>query len=272
VSPALHQWLSMADAVAAFGAGEYGEVYCDGQFVVLPSAVLCFVTTGATPDGSHVESPSQVLWRPDPRVPSVKEYDWLPEPVREARDHHLFLRGKSDGRFFHAGGAHLGSYGGSRNAAGVPTFHATFSLDQKLPRDVWVQLGGYPGWLVEVNHESHRVDAGDRAAFERLIAQLPRQPFSHLNMTRYEEDSLSVFTNSRRGWLMYLRHPADGGMYTHDPDYRGPPDSVEVFRCACGIDLEFPTGKTLARALAGRAAVDFFQGGQLPQWVHWDLE
>jgi hypothetical protein len=71
---------------------------------------------------------------------------------------------------------------------------------------------------------------------------------------------------------MYLRHPGDSGVYTHDLDYTGPPDSEEVFRCACGIDLEFPTANTLPRTLALRAAVEFFQSGQLPRCVQWDLE
>jgi hypothetical protein len=41
---------------------------------------------------------------------------------------------------------------------------------------------------------------------------LNRQEFAHLQMTRYEEDSLTIHTNARRGWLMYLRFPADNGL------------------------------------------------------------
>lgn len=133
-------------------------------------------------------------------------------------------------------------------------------------------MGGYPGWLVEVNHRSHRVEAGDLETFERLVGELARQEFSHLCMTRYEEDSLTVHTNARRGWLMYLRFPGDNGVYNLDPNYTGPAEAEEVFHCECGIGLEFPTAQTLPHELAGRAAVEYFRTGRLPQCVHWELD
>jgi hypothetical protein len=71
---------------------------------------------------------------------------------------------------------------------------------------------------------------------------------------------------------MYLRFPVDNGVYTRDPDYGGPPESEEVFRCVCGIGLEFPTSQTLPRQLAAQAALEFFQTGQLPRCVPWDLD
>ena len=283
MGPALHNWYSAKDAVAAFGAAERPESFCDGQFVVLPSVVLCFVTVGQTFDEPHVSSPSCVVWRPKLGLKPASQDEWLPEPVREVwdrsgkqvrklRDHHIFLRTPADDRFFYAGDAHLGSYGSTRTTSGEWGLAANFSLSHKLPRDVWLKLGGYPGWLVEVNHECHRVEAGDLPAFERLVGELAGQEFSHLCMTRYEEDSLTVHTNAQRGWLMYLRFPADNGVYTRDLGYSGPAESEEVFRCVCGIDLEFPTAQTLPRELAGRAAIEFFQTGRLPQCVHWELE
>jgi Immunity protein Imm1 len=98
---------------------------------------------------------------------------------------------------------------------------------------------------------------------------LPRKKYSHLSLRRYEEDSLTIHTNARRGWLMYLRFPADNGVYTHDVDYAGDPDVEEVFMCACGIDLEFAARKTLPRELALRAVREFFTTGELPRCVPW---
>ena len=283
MGPILHHWYSPDEALAAFGAGQRPEASCDGQFLVLPSVVLCFVTVGSTSDESQVSSPSRVVWRPKPRTKPASEDDWLPEKVRDVwdrsggqvrklRDHYVFVRTRAQDRFFYAGDAHLGSYGSYRTDDGRWGFLADFSLGHKLPRDVWVELGGYPGWLVEVDHEFHRLDAGNLAAFERLLPQPGNQEFSHLCMTRYEEDSLTIHTNRERGWLMYLRFPADSGVYTRDWTYAGPPQSQEVFRCACGIDLEFPTDRTLPRKLAERAAVEFFQTGRLPGCVDWELE
>lgn len=281
----LHTWHTAADAVSAFDGTGAAEAFLDGQFVVLPSVVLCFITTGQTFDEPHVASPSLVVWRP--KLGTVRAgpggIDWLPEKVREVWDrsgprvrklcdHHLFVRTPADERFFYAGDAHLGSHGSTQTTSGEWGLAANFSLSHKLPRDVWLGLGGYPGWLVEVNHECHRVAADDLAGFGRLVGELFRAEFSHLCMTRYEQDSLTVHTNALRGWLMYLRHPADGGMYTRDLGYGGPADAEEVFRCGCGIDLEFEAAQTLPRELAQRAAVEFFQTGRLPECVYWELE
>jgi hypothetical protein len=126
--------------------------------------------------------------------------------------------------------------------------------------------------LVEVNHLAHRVGNGDLGAFRQLAQELTRQEFSHLCMTRYEEDSLTVHTNDRRGWLMYLRYPGDNGAYTSDPEYTGEPEVEEAFRCVCGIGLEFPARQTLPRDLAIRAAEEFFMTGELPRCVPWSVE
>jgi len=281
----LHTWHMASEAVAAFGGNGASEAFCERQFVVLPSIVLCFVTTGQTFDESHVSSPSQVTWRP--KLGTVRAHpddsDWLPETVREIYDrngpqvrklrtHHVLVRSPADERFFYAGEAHLGSYGSTSTTSGEWGLGAHFSLSQKLPRDVWLKLGGYPGWLVEVNHEPHCVEAGDLAEFERLVNELPLAEFSHLCMTRYEEDSLTLHTNTRRGWLMYLRDPADSGVYARDLEYDGAPGAEEVLQCACGIDLEFEAARTLPHESAQRAAVEFFQTGRLPECVHWESE
>ena len=285
MGPTLHNWYTASGAVASFGGNGTAEAFCGGQFVVLPSVVLCFVTTGQTFDESHVSAPSQVVWRP--KLGTQRDHpddnDWLPEKVREVwdrsgpqvrklRNHHVLVRTPDDDLFFYAGEAHLGSYGSTRTTSGEWGLAANLSLTNKLPRDVWLKMGGYPGWLIEVNHECHRVESGDALAFERLVGVLPRAEFSHLCMTRYEGDSLTVHTNARRGWLMYLRYPGDGGVYTRDLGYNGPKDAEEVFRCVCGIDLEFETAQTLPRDLAQQAAVEFFKTGQLPKCVHWELE
>jgi hypothetical protein len=84
-------------------------------------------------------------------------YDRSGEQARKIRQHHIFLRTPADDRVFYAGDAHLGSYGSTPTTSGTWGLAANFSLRHKLPRDVWLHLGGYQAWLVEVNHECHRV-------------------------------------------------------------------------------------------------------------------
>jgi hypothetical protein len=281
MEPTLYEWYSTDDAVAAFGADPAAEWLCDGEFVVLPGAVLGFGTASDSAERSCVSSPSTFVWRPSrlDYEPSGKT-PWLPEKVRDVwrrdvnppvklRDYHIFLRTPADELYAYAGIAHLGCYGNvfgdDRTRPG-----AEFSLNTRLPREIWLKLGGYPGWLIEVNHTVHRVAAGDLSAFEHFIRELPRKKFSHLRMTRYEEDSLTVHTNARRGWLMYLRDPGDSGLYTRDPEYGGDPKEEELFRCGCGISLQFPPNETLPRVRALEAAIEFFRSGRLPVNVPWE--
>jgi hypothetical protein len=142
-------------------------------------------------------------------------------------------------------------------------------MREKPPRDAWIKFGGYPGWLLDINHEIHRIALGDLATFEKLLDVMPQQQFSHLCMTRYEEDSLHVHTNARRGWLMYLRDPMDAGMYVSDPRCGKWPGEEEEFRCSCGIDLSFRRDQTLPRQRAIHVAIELFQTGKLPQWPQW---
>ena len=97
-----------------------------------------------------------------------------------------------------------------------------------------------------MNHQLQRVDAGDLARFRSLLGELPRQEFAHLTMTRYE-DSFTIHTNARRGWLMYCVSEGSG-LYTRDLEYTGDPSAEEFFHCECGIDMEFKAVQTLPRA------------------------
>lgn len=274
--PALHAAYSPAEAVAAFGPGA-AEWFCDGQFAVLPAAVLGFFTAREFGPGATVHTPSAVEWRPGRQDEAPgDDFPWLPAPVREVwaadrsrkvREHHLFLRCPGEDRYAYAGPAHLGAYG---FAAGQTS--ASFTLNEKLPRDLWLMLGGYPGWLVAVNHQGHRVDAGDAARLDGLLAGLSARRSGHVSLTRYEGDELSLHTNRTRGWLMYLRHPADSGLYTRDTTYAGDPAAEQVFRCGCGIDLEYTTDRTLPRDQAVEVVRAFFAAGRLPDSVPWTDE
>lgn len=276
MEPTLHHPYTVDEAVAAFGGTGEARFLCDGQFIVLPKVVLCMVTVGGPATQSFLGTPESVVWKParldyDP----ADEFPWLPTPAREVwgpdrqkvKQHQMFLRRPGDERFFYAGEAHLGSYGGRPGE-----LCAGFSLYKKLPREAWLRLGGYPGWQVEVNHQTRELDPGDLPAFRQLLDELSRSEFSHLGITRYEQDSLTLHTNARRGWLMYLRGPSDSGLYTQDPQYTGDPEAEEVFQCVCGIDLEFPAIQTLPRERAIRVAEEFFITEELPRSVDWSKE
>ena len=101
-----------------------------------------------------------------------------------------------------------------------------------------------------------------------LLDRVVAQPHGHLVLTRYEEDSLDLFTNQERGWLMYLREPGDSGLYVAAMNDEG--DSDEHFTCDCGIDLEFPRSRTLPLKKAADVVAAFFRSGTLPEFVSWE--
>ena len=277
MEPTLHETYTVDEAVAAFGSSGASELLCDGQFVVLPTAVLCMATVGDPATQTHFSSPSTMVWRPG-RIDyePFDDYPWLPSKVREVwgpdrqkiKDHHVLVRLPGDEQFVYASKAHLGSYGGPRSGGQPWEQTATLPSTRSCRDRHGCGLGRKSGWLIEVNHHPEHVDDGDLATWRQLTAAMSEE-FSHLTMTRYKENSLTLYTNARRGWLMYLRDPDDAGVYASDAAYAGDREANEVFRCVCGIALDFPADQTLPRDLAMRAAEEFFTSGELPQSAHW---
>lgn len=271
----VHSKYSKDSAIGEFDGTP--ELLCDGQFAVLSTVVLAFLTFERSTDGSYLRSPSTVIWRPNrPDYSPSDEYPWFPREARDVYDrsgnrivrlrhHHIFVRSAGTTEYVYAGEAHLGSYGGPRGN-GSGNREACFTLTKKLPRDTWLECGGYSGWQIDVNHKAHVVSQHDRASLDRLLDELRRQDYSHWIMTRYEEDSLSIYTNPTCAWLMYLREPADVGLYLDDPALG---TYEEHFRCVCGISLDFPTRQTVSHSTATQIARHFFSHGKLPASMRW---
>lgn len=264
----LHHTYTLDQALSELGDAPR-EMLCDGQFVALPESVLVFMTIGSTPEQPYVLTPSSLIWKPvrldyEP----MDLYPWLPAKARSkgAWKHQLFVRAAADSAYFFAGKAHLGSYG-SDSINGIT---ARFSLETPLPRQLWLQLGGYTGWAVEANHTVHYLAPEDTAGFARLAVESLAHQYAHIILTRYEEDCFHLFTNSERGWLMYLRQPDDSGLYARDSAFLPDPQQIEEFRCVCGIDLEFPIRQTLPLKEALAVIQDYFATGSLPHQVQWE--
>jgi hypothetical protein len=269
MTPILHQTYTAQEAIAAFDGDDSAEILCNGQFVILLNAVLCMFIIGTLESESHFTSPSNLIWKPQrldydptdkiPWLPTKAREVWQADRKKKLREHYIFVRLRGDDRFVYAGRAHLGSYGDTKDGK-----DALFSLYDKLPRDVWLRIGGYPGWSIEVNHKSYRVDMNDLSTFSQLLTELDHAEYSHLIMTRYEEDCLSIFFNDRRGWPEYTSKSSNGVLHIKDPVYSGERDAIEDFNCVCGISLEAPANQTLPRNFAIRIAIEYFSTGQFP--------
>jgi hypothetical protein len=268
----LHKTYSEREALALFH-GPVGETYCDRQFVLLKNDIICLFTVGTDTDSTRLTSPSNIVWRPSSQSglePSEPD-EWLPAPTREVWNadrsaklwtHQLFVRTAADELYTCVGPASLSSWGGyPGNVA------AEFGLSNPVPRSLWLKVRGFDGWSVEVNHRSYEIAPGDQRAFDAVLKKMLAKKQSHASMTRYEEDCLSLYTNSTRGWIMYLREPGDSGFYVVPTEETG--RDVEVFRCACGIDLEFPRSHTLPKQEAMEILKEYFAATALPDRVRW---
>jgi hypothetical protein len=275
MGPTLHGEYDGDSAAAAFGPSRRRADYCGGHFVVLDGAVLGFLTLRQDGPKTTFTSPTELTWRPPESYDTPgEELPWLPTDVREIADRHLFVRPSTSQPYVYVGPAHLGSYSYRPGSDG--DVEAGFSLKQKLPRELWLRFGGYAGWQVDLNHSMVHVPVDDDVAFDRLLRAALAEQSSHLIMTRYEEDSMHLFLNAERGWLMYLREPGDSGLYIRDPAFQRDDDDVyyqeleEDFECTCGISMTFPRSQTLPRDQAADVVREFFAArGSLPESINW---
>jgi hypothetical protein len=251
----LHNIVTRDDAVASLAGGAPAQPGGDGEFVAVSGIVVAFLRLG----GLRFSAPSTVEWRPGSREGRPP---WLLDPYqRPFPRYHLLI--EQPGGFFYAGEAHLGSFATDGSSA-------TFSLREPLPRDFWVRVGGYPHWLVELNHQAHQLSPDQDQTLRALLGRLMNPPYGHLTLTRYEQDALHLFTNATRGWLMYLREPADSGLYVAGAAEED--EDEEEFRCDCGITLEFPRSRTLPARDAADLVMEFFRSGRLPESARWEPE
>lgn len=145
----LHHRYQRDEAIIFFNKSNFSfEIFCNGDFVVLPHAILCFATIGNSNE-PYFQSPSCFIWKPQSLdFEPDDQYSWFPEQVREVwtadrkqklKEHHIFARlATDDNTYIYVGDASLSSYGydGQRGE------QASFTLSTKLSRKAWLALGG----------------------------------------------------------------------------------------------------------------------------------
>jgi hypothetical protein len=273
-------------AVAAFGDPASAEYFCDRQFAVVRGTRLCFATTGDPKSGTKLLTPSTVSWRPA-RLDyhPERQIPWLPAPLTRCVErnggylplHHMFLRAAGDRQFVYAGIAELPMFGEIPDGGQVQ-HSARFHLDAKLPRDLWVRLGGYPGWMVEFNGTRQPFAADDVAGFERFLAGVPTASgFWEVSLAGYAENWFTVRFNAGRAWLRFVadaeRAVRTQGMDCPALESSDPtcptPRKREHFGDEGYDRVTRPAGRTVPRELGVRAAVEYFRTGRLPQCIRW---
>jgi hypothetical protein len=288
VPPSLYETCTFERALAAFGDPAGARFFCDRQFAVFPHATLCFATMGDPETGTRLLGPSKLSWTPA-RLDFHPRSDppWVPGRLARCVErngawlplHHLFLRAAGDEAYVFAGIAEVPLFGDIPEGGRVRQV-VHFALDAKLPRELWLHLGGYEGRLVTVNGVEHRFAAADAEGLERLLADVPGGPKSlAVWIAGYEEHWFTAHFNARRAWLRFVpggerRVRAQGmrctALESWDPGCPAP-QRREFFGNDGQVDVVFPAGRTVPREAGVRAAVEHLRTGQVPGCVRWRL-
>ncbi|MDV4168216.1 hypothetical protein [Rhodovulum sp. FJ3] len=273
--PELFEKMTREEAIDAFRGWRRPVSYCGDQFVVCGQSILFFASPSGTKKGVRLLSPDNLEWWPDePEEYLGEKVRWFPEAVQPkynlrrktwVRRCYLFLR-QADQWIF-CGPVHQAYH----QYVGAGRFdddsHVGYHLAARLPYDTWVALGGYPAWKAKIAGTEQLLELTDSASLDEALEALPIGE-THLELTRWQGDTLSVFLNQDRGLPMYLSDPGDSGTYVlGDED-----EKLEMFSCpCCGIELEFTREYTVPRNIAVDLFRAFFANGTAPadgdEWI-----
>jgi hypothetical protein len=184
--PQLYNWYSLEQAISFFGARDDARSFCNGQWLVFPTTVVCLTdidetNTAGEATKSHFTNAAQFCWVADQSYrgsDGEPPYFVPPEAISgsgEKRLIELFVRPPEAREYLYAGQlarSHMQSLPAREGPAS-----ASFRLKPALASRVWIELGGLrPG---DTDHASvdlaldrlrHPTTVHDRlSVLERLV-------------------------------------------------------------------------------------------------------
>jgi hypothetical protein len=269
----LYTLYSRAAALEALGIEGAAPVAWGGQLVIGASVLALFVTLGPAENASHFPRPEHFCYRPDREYAlTLPGEGWVPEALathrRAGRELHLFVQEGEVGCYRSAGRLGLGMYSLPRD---YRQQRAEFDLEPRLPRDLWVRYGGYPGWKLTLRHQERLLAAGDEAVLDACLREVRDVEDVHLSLTRYEGDGLQLLANESQAYLAY-ENEWGGEEVVINRDYPDDTEEVAAFSCSCGIGLEMPLCNVISRTQGLEAVREFFVTGAQPVSVEWSDE
>ncbi len=272
----LFSYVTTHEARAAFTNQQPCRSYCDDQFIKCGDAVLFYARLKRSPGGTHFLSSDHLIWRPErDDYHADEEWPWLPSAVIPQFDNsseyskpRLYMFASTSefaDRWLYCGEVHLSSYGhADGKAQTLCGVEARFLLKAgRIPLPKWTELGGFPAWRVRARGKTIDLDTQETRQFQKIISGLPTDQTTHIEITRWQGDCLSVNLNASRGFPMYLPDPVDSGLYVFSPEEDCEKD--ENFNCnCCGLSLEIPRCATLPRDQALDVMLELFQTGAAP--------
>jgi hypothetical protein len=167
---------------------------------------------------------------------------FVPAPLRDERRADLHLVGRSTiGALAYLGPAHLAAYGVSGyESPGEARFH----LFQRLPRELWLRLGGFADVRLEGNGVREDLEPGAvRTAVADVLADAAT---GDLCLSRWTGEALTVQFETERAFVMELTGPDHVGSVACDPQRSGERRPV-AFTLSNGQVDEWPLEATVSR-------------------------
>jgi hypothetical protein len=157
-------------------------------------------------------------------------------------------------RLRYLGPAHLASYGhSSHESHGEASFH----LFHRLPRDLWLRLGGFAGVRLEANGQRDDLEA---ATVRTAVADaLGAAATGELWLRRWTGEALLVLFERERAFVMALAGSGDAGLVACDRQRAGEREPV-AFTLSNGQVDEWPLEATVSHDQALEAAAGWADG------------
>lgn len=266
----LYAVYSRAAALDALGIAEAPRLEWSSQLVLHSADHALLVTLGPAETAPHFHSPDEFRFRPD-QAYSIggAENDWMPPELTahggERREFHLLVREGAEDSFRHVGLIDLQMYTLPRD---YRQQRAEFRLKPRLPRELWLKYGGYPGWKLTLDHRAQFLAQDDEAGLTGCLDETTGQEEIHLCLTRHEGDCLTLRANESQAYLSYLDEWG-GEALSRNPEYPDDTEEIANFYCSCGAALEMPLCYVLPRALGLDGVREFFATGNRPHRITW---
>jgi hypothetical protein len=172
-----------------------------------------------------------------------RDFDaFVPAPLRSEPGAELHLVGTAtNGELTYLGPAQLAAYGRSGyESHGEAMFH----LLGRLPREIWLRLGGFADVRVEASDVCENVEA---AAVRTAVAEvLAASATGELRLRRWTGAALTVLFEPERAFVMELSGRGDVGSVAFDPVRSGERRPV-AFTLRNGQVDEWPVESTVSR-------------------------
>jgi hypothetical protein len=168
---------------------------------------------------------------------------------------HLLAGTEGSNRWYYVGeGGLVRSF-----CAGAAVNKYEFELSRKLSRETWMQMGGYPEWLLSVGEYERYISKSD--SVDEILQREWGTIAPELEITRYEGDSLFAVVDGEGSAVVSYQNQNDAETFSRNSDYSGQGDKWTTFPCSNGWDYEAPAMQVIGKERAIEIIKTFISSG-----------